>query len=296
MKYRITHITEYFYGESVPLCHNIVHLRPRDTETQTTLLNEIEVTPVPASRRNREDFFGNHLTWFSIQEPHESLRVEAISEVEVMPFQVPDGLDGTWENARQIVQSSLDPVVLDARQFIYASPYIPTNQELADYALPSFAPGRPLLEGIRELTKRIHGDFIFDARATSVGTPVMQVLRGRRGVCQDFAHLQIGCLRSIGLAARYVSGYLLTKPPPGKKRLVGADASHAWLSVFLPGFGWIDFDPTNDCIPSDEHITLAWARDYEDVGPVKGVIIGGHQHSVDVSVDVQPILEETVPA
>lgn len=297
MKYNITHITKYVYGDVVPLGHNLVHLQPRETERQALLSSEIDITPLPAARHDRIDFFGNFYTWFSIQEPHDSLLVESRSEVEVEPFNVPDSsTGGPWDAVPSILRSGLDPITLDAGQYIFDSPYIARDTELADYARADFASGRPLLECVTALTLRIQKEFIFDKTATSVGTPILDVLRSRRGVCQDFAHLQIGCLRSLGLAARYVSGYLVTHPPAGQPRLAGIDASHAWVSAFFPNYGWIDFDPTNGLIPSDEHITLGWARDYEDIGPVKGVIVGGHRHSVRVSVDVQSLPARSVVA
>ena len=188
--------------------------------------------------------------------------------------------------------------VQGARQFTFDSTYVASSPELADYARPSFAAGRSLLDCATDLTQRIFADFTFDSGATVIGTPVLDVLHHRHGVCQDFAHLEIGCLRSLGLAARYVSGYLVTKPPPGRPRLVGADTSHAWLSAYFPDYGWIDFDPTNGVIPSAEHITLAWARDYDDLSPVRGGwSVGGHRHSLAVSVDVEPVAAwESKPA
>jgi transglutaminase-like putative cysteine protease len=181
------------------------------------------------------------------------------------------------------------PWWLEARQFVYESPHVPITKALADYAAPSFSPGRPWLAAVLDLTARVFSQFQYDPTATTVNTPVAQVLQNRRGVCQDFAHLQIGCLRSLGLPARYVSGYLLTAPPAGQQRLVGADASHAWLSAFCPELGWIDFDPTNNQIPTTKHITLAWGRDYSDVCPIKGVLVGGGQHRMRVAVDVVPV-------
>ena len=296
MKFKVTHTTKYAYGEVVPLGHNLVHLRPRETERQTSLSNEISITPLPAARQDRIDFFGNHVTWFSIQEPHDSLQVVSRSEVDVVPFEVPATFrSGPWEAVPAMIKSGLDPAILDAGQFIFDSPYIPCSSDLAEFAMPSFPQGRSLFDGVLELTKRIYNDFKFMSGVTTVGTPILDVLRSRRGVCQDFAQLQIGCLRSLGLAARYVSGYLVTHPAPGQTKLTGVDASHAWVSVFFPNFGWIDFDPTNGIIPGGEHITLGWARDYDDIGPVKGVIVGGHRHSVRVAVDVEPIAPPTPP-
>jgi transglutaminase-like putative cysteine protease len=293
VKYQVTHATEYYYGRPVPLSHNIVHLRPRQTTLQSVLSYALELTPNPIDRAERIDFFGNTVSCFSIHEAHDRLRLVARSIVDVMTFEPPPASElPAWEEAARLLKQQLDPDVLDARQFIYESPFISTSSELANYAQPSFSPGRPMLECVNELTQRICDDFTFDTDYTTVGTPVLEVLHHRHGVCQDFAHLEIGCLRSLGLAARYVSGYLVTEPPPGQPRLIGADASHAWISVFFPGFGWIDFDPTNGVIPSSGHISLAWARDYGDVSPVRGVVLGGYRHSLRVSVDVAQIVAE----
>jgi transglutaminase-like putative cysteine protease len=179
---------------------------------------------------------------------------------------------------------SLD--ILDARQYVIDSPMIKTSAELGSYAQPSFLPNRPLVEVVRDLMQRIYKDFIYDPSFTTIATPLSEVLKYRRGVCQDFAHLAIACLRAHGIAARYVSGYVETRPEPGKPRIVGADASHAWFSVYIPGIGWLDFDPTNNTVPLDQHITLAWGRDYADVTPLKGIAFGGGQHTLSVSVDV----------
>lgn len=290
MKYKVSHITEYFYSDPVPLCHNVVHLQPRQTPRQQVISHALLVVPNPIARSERIDFFGNPTTWFSLSEPHESLKITAKSEVDVRPFEPPTGLWWpAWEQVVQMLRSRRDAVTLDARQFTFDSHYVSANHELAEYARPSFGAGRNLLEAATELTTRIYKDFTFDSGATTIGTPVLDVLHHRHGVCQDFAHLQIGCLRSMGLAARYVSGYLVTRPPPGRARLVGADTSHAWVSVYFPEYGWIDFDPTNGVIPSSQHIIVAWARDYDDLSPVRGVVVGGHRHSLAVSVDVEPV-------
>ena len=290
MKYRVTHTTDYHYGEAVPLSHNLMHLRPRDTARQLCLTNVISVTPAPALRRDRIDFFGNHMSWFSVQEPHQGLRVQSLSEVDVSPFKpAPRLAELAWDKVPDLLVRHLDPTTLEARQFTFDSAYVPRSAQLADYARPSFTPGRSLFDAVVELTTRIYSEFKFQAGATIVGTPMLDVLRNRRGVCQDFAHLQIGCLRSLGLAARYVSGYLLTHPPSGERQLTGADASHAWVSVFFPEFGWVDLDPTNGLLPSVEHVTVGWARDYDDISPVKGVIVGAHRHDLNVSVMVTPL-------
>jgi transglutaminase-like putative cysteine protease len=290
VRYNVVHVTEYFYGEPVPLCHNLAHLKPRDTARQTLLAHSLQVKPNPIVRSERVDFFGNLSTWFAIQEPHEVLKITGRSAVEVKSFEAPTGFWWpAWNEVRAMLEQRRDADLLDARQFVFDSPHVTTGQELAEYARPSFAPGRPMLEAVTEFTNRIYKEFVFDKAVTTIGTPVLEVLQHKHGVCQDFAHLQIACLRSLGLAARYVSGYLVTNPPPGKPRLVGTDASHAWVSVFFPDYGWIDFDPTNGVIPSSGHITLGWARDYSDISPVRGVVVGGSRHGLRVSVDVEPV-------
>jgi len=289
-RYRVTHRTEYVYADFVPLCHNSVHLQPRDTPRQTTRDCQIVITPHPASRGDRVDFFGNHVTHFAIQEPHRRLAILSTCEADVAPTVIPDdALSVLWEDAAARLARPVGAELIDAAQFVYDSPQVARHERLAAYARPSFESKKPLFDGVNELMLRIHDEFTFDTTATTIGTPVLEVLDHRHGVCQDFAHLMTGCLRSIGLAARYVSGYLLTKPPPGKPRLIGTDASHAWVSVYFAGTGWIDFDPTNGLVVSDQHVTIASARDYDDVCPVKGVVVGGRNHRLHVSVDVEPL-------
>jgi transglutaminase-like putative cysteine protease len=285
--YRVTHTTTYTYREPVSLCHNLAHLTPRPSARQTTDDFRLLIDPDPAVVHERADFFGNPVTFFTVQEPHTKLTVRAEHVTAVRPFDPPDpAATPPWEAVRDALRAARTPTALDAYQYAFDSPYIKSSAALAEYAAASFPPGRPLLEAALDLTGRIHRDFRYDPKATTLSTSLAEVLVGRRGVCQDFAHLEIGCLRSLGLAARYVSGYLLTRPAAGKERLVGADASHAWVSVYCPGWDWIDLDPTNDLVPSAEHILLAWGRDYDDVSPVKGVILGGGDHRIAVSVDV----------
>ena len=291
MRFNVTHLTEYTYGEPVPLCHNIAHLRPRVTARQAVHSHSIQVSPRPLLTSDRTDFFGNLASWFTVQEPHSQLKIVGRSLVDLQPFAPPTGLWWpAWEEVPGALLSRRDKDVLQARQFTFPSPHVMLADELANYARPSFPHGKPLLECVTDLTNRIYKEFTFDKQVTTIDTPVLEVLAHRRGVCQDFAHLQIGCLRSLGLAARYVSGYLFTKPPPGKPRLQGSDASHAWVSVFFPDYGWVDFDPTNGLLPSDGHVTLGWARDFSDISPVRGVVVGGRRHSLRVCVDVEPAL------
>ncbi len=292
MRYRVTHKTHYTYSRPVSLCYNLAHLRPRNFARQTCAQLALEIGPSPTLVQEWEDFFGNQVTHFAIQQPHESLTVTAISEVQVYPSAPLSDptFSMAWEAVREYVATGSNPEALETRQYVLESPFVcPSQNPLADYARPSFSPGRPLLEAVQDLMQRMHREFTYDPGFSTLATPLLDVLQHRRGVCQDFAHLGIGCLRSQGLAARYVSGYLETQPPPGQPRLAGADATHAWFSVYVPDWGWVDFDPTNNQIPMDRHITTAWGRDYGDVTPLKGVIFGGGSHKLAVAVDVERI-------
>lgn len=290
MIYRITHRTSYRYKNPVSVGSHVACLTPRTLPHHRVSRNELQIDPAPATRTERLDYFGNLLCFFTIQEPHKELVVEAQSEVTVEREMTPWPQDSPpWEEAVQAIKSDHSAAGLEAYQFGFESPRIRARAEFAAYALQSFAPGCPLAEGLLDLNERIHRDFQFDAKVTNVRTPTEEVFRKRRGVCQDFAHLQIACLRSLNLAARYVSGYLRTYPPPGQPRLVGADASHAWVSAYCPGVGWLDLDPTNNVVPSRGHVTLAWGRDYGDVSPLRGLILGGGYHTLKVAVDMEPL-------
>lgn len=293
MEYRVTHRTFYQYSESVSLCHNEAHLVPRsDPDVQTCHSSQVLIEPSPAVYHEREDFFGNPVVYFAIQEPHYTLEVTACSRISLtMPLPHNPSNSPPWEEVREIMAEGVDEDVVDARPFRLPSPFVPTSEELAQFALNSFTPNRPVLEGAREITYRLFSEFMFDPTFSTIATPVAAVLQHRRGVCQDFAHLAIAALRSIGLAARYVSGYIETLAPPGQPRLIGVDASHAWLAVFVPGMGWVEFDPTNNLMPHEQHIRLAWGRDFADVTPLKGVVLGGGSHGVNVSVDVERLPE-----
>jgi transglutaminase-like putative cysteine protease len=292
MKYRVTHITKYHYGAHVTLCHNVAHLLPRTTLQQTCQLSELKVTPLPVSVNEWTDLFGNRQASFSIQKPHTELVVTAISEVDVSAAGslLDNAFPVTWEEAARYLETTDDPDCIDARMYVFESDFIEFSDEVKNYSSKSFTPGRPLLDAVEDLMHRIYQDFDYVPGFSSIATPLSEVLKHRKGVCQDFAHLAIACLRMQGLAARYVSGYLETIPPEGKERLVGADASHAWFSVLAPHQGWIDFDPTNAKIPAEQHITAAWGRDYADVAPLKGIIFGGgNKNKLKVSVDVERI-------
>ena len=279
-----THVTTYLYGEPVPICHTQVHLTPRTSPRQRVVSYELEVRPEPAYLLTRQDYFGNEFTYFFIDEPHQTLTITALSQVAINAEDPPHGeLTPAWEKVRDEVRIAGDDEMFRALEFTFRSPFVKVGPEFAAYAAPSFAAGRPIGEATLELCHRIFKDFRYDKRATTISTPVDEVLKSRRGVCQDFAHLMIACLRSLGLPARYISGYLRSG-----KNSVGAEASHAWCSVFCPGFGWLDFDPTNDLMPQRNHLTIAYGRDYSDVAPVIGVAIGGGEQMINVSVEVLP--------
>jgi transglutaminase-like putative cysteine protease len=288
MNYRITHRTLYEYTAPVTVSHHVTRLEPLVFATQTCGEFSLKIVPEPALCRARGDYFGNRLCFFSIQEIHDRLEITTRSMVSVQA-RPPAALDASpaWDEVINLFRDPVSPEVVQPYQFVFDSPQVRASFELADYALESFRPGTPLLAGAADLNRRIFTDFKYDPKATTVATPLEDVWKSRRGVCQDFAHLGIACLRSLGLPAGYVSGYLRTRPPEGRPRLVGADASHAWFRVFCPGTGWVDFDPTNNAHPAEEHITVAYGRDFDDVSPVAGILTGGGEHDVRVSVDVE---------
>jgi transglutaminase-like putative cysteine protease len=289
MAYEVTHRTEYRYPSTVSSSFGEIVMLPRDLAGQACLRSELTIDPAPHDLRERRDFCGNRTTYFAVLAPHTRLSVTATSLVRVRDRQVRPSPESElpWERARE---RSLDGESLDASQFVLDSPLVAISEQLAEYAAPSFEPGRPVLASVVDLSSRIHRDFEFLPGVTEVKTTIEEVFARRAGVCQDFAHVAIGCLRSLGLAARYVSGYLETRPPPGQARLAGADVSHAWVSVFVPGAGWADVDPTNDQLVNDRYVTTAWGRDYTDVPPLKGVIFTqGDVQEMRVSVDVIPV-------
>jgi len=281
-RYDVLHTTEYDYSESVAVAQHVARLRPRQLPYQRCLEHDLVVTPAPAVTSAYEDYFGNPVTFFAVQGAHRHLVIRARSTVTVSCAELPKASDTPpWETAVNRAELPLDAV-----EVVFDSTQSRSQGGVQAYARESFQDGRPLLDAVLELTERIHAEFTFDPKATTVATPLMEVFASRRGVCQDFARLEIACLRSLGIPARYISGYLETEPPPGAPRLLGADASHAWMTVYCPGFGWIPVDPTNNVLPSNRHITLAWGRDYNDVSPIRGVILGGGTHSLRVHVDV----------
>lgn len=291
MKFTVKHTTAYHYDEPVTLGYNRAHLLPRNTSRQTVTESDIRVTPAPNWLQEHTDYFGNRFAYVIMQEPHRSLDITITTEVEV--------IDAS-HTQRQLAEeqyscsdmllamtTSLDPNLIQCREFTLSSPMIPLSDQLAEFARDLFTPDTPVLRAVSNLNSRIFHEFEYDPGFTTVATPLAEVLEHKRGVCQDFAHLAIGCLRALGFPARYVSGYLETLPPPGEEKLVGSDASHAWFSVFLPDYGWYDFDPTNNSEPAEQHITTAWGRDYGDVIPLCGVFFdGGKRQKLDVAVDV----------
>jgi transglutaminase-like putative cysteine protease len=289
--YRVVHRTEYRYDSDVSSSYGELYLLPRDVPGQVCRTSEVLIDPAPYDYRRRDDFYGNRVAYFAVLEPHDRLTVTAESTVDVnRPASVSLAADQPWEMVRDRLRLDASAEGFDARGFLLDSPKVVVSPAVAAYATPSFAPGRSLLEAVAELTSRIYADFAYKPGSTSVRTTLTELLERRTGVCQDFAHLAVGCLRSLGLAGRYVSGYLDTAPPAGQDRVVGADVSHAWPSVFVPDAGWVDFDPTNDRFVSDRYVTNAFGRDYGDVSPLKGVIYTESKKSeLHVSVDVAPV-------
>ncbi len=291
MKFRIRHETRYQYGESTSVSYNEVRLCPRESKNQHLISKTIEVAPTASQLRLRTDYFGNAVWYLAIDRPHRELAVTVKSHLQIDPIPIPKDLDQSppWEETVEMTANPVGPQCLAAVEYALDSPLVQSTPDLATYAQPSFSRGRPAMLAVKDLMQRIHDDFEFKPGFTDTATPLSEVLKHRKGVCQDFAQLAIGCLRSLGLAARYVSGYIETLPPPGKQKLKGADVSHAWFSAYIPPYGWLDFDPTNNQIPYDQHIVVGYGRDFSDVTPIKGVIFSGGYHELHVSVDVERI-------
>lgn len=293
MRYRVRHLTKYNYGAPVSLCYNMAHLLPRDTRNQRCLNQKINITPVPVYQNESKDYFGNQTFYFSIQEAHKKLEIDVTSDFEIDPIDMEACRASstlTCGELRALMKSAETPELRMVKEYLLDSPQIRRSDELKAYAESVFTDDKSVFEATIEFTHQVFTEFKFDPNTTTVATPLEQVLAQKSGVCQDFAHLAIGCLRSVGLPARYMSGYLETLPPPGQEKLVGVDASHAWFALYTPELGWIEFDPTNDLIPSDQHIVTAWGRDYSDVTPLQGVIFeGGGTQQLSVSVDVRRV-------
>ena len=292
MIFNVKHTTRYEYNAPVIYCHNIATLRPRKSNGQELLDYKIQITPQPAEISERIDYFGNYITRFSIQTEHKELKVTTKSKIvrDYAKFQdsfYSEACRGVTLGQALSALNSIDPLILDAKQYILESIFIRrADENIRDYAEVSFKGNRSVFDAAFELMQRIYTDFQFVPGFTSISTPVKEVMKEKKGVCQDFAQLAIACIRSVGLPARYVSGYIETVPPEGKEKLVGADASHAWFAIFIPGFGWVDFDPTNNLIPMDQHIVVGWGRDYYDVPPLKGVVYGSGKSKLKVAVDI----------
>ncbi len=292
MIFNIAHTTEYEYSSPVSYCHNIATLRPRESKGQELLSYEINIYPEPAEVTERIDFFGNYLTRFSLQSQHSVMKVVTKSKI-IRDYKAyresffTDACKGVTLNSALAALQSNSPEIIEAKQYILESIFIRrTDKAIRDYAELSFKGERSVFEAAYELMQRIYTDFDFVSGFTSISTPIAEVMKEKKGVCQDFAQIAIACIRSIGLPARYISGYIETLPPEGQKKLIGSDASHAWFSIFIPNFGWIDFDPTNNQIPFDQHIVVGWGRDYYDVPPLKGVVFGGGKSELKVAVDI----------
>ena len=288
MKYKIKHSTTYQYTDFVSLCQNQARLTPKTNHNQICHSSYIEITPQTSYLQEYTDYFNNKVTVFEIAKQHKKLTVTMVSEVELLAKHniYLSAVDMPWENVRDLLAIPTTPTLLKAAEFVLPSHYTPLEKEIRSYALSSFKTGINLIEGCKDLMARIFHEFKYDPGFTTISTPLSVVFAQKRGVCQDFAHFGLACLRSIGLAARYISGYIETLPPEGEEKLEGADATHAWFAVFLPNYGWVDFDPTNNVLPADQHITLAVGRDFSDVTPLKGVVFGGGSQVLDVAVDM----------
>jgi len=304
MLLHVTHETRYEYAPPVETAQHLAHLKPLATDSQRLVSHKLSIDPPPAQRSEQADLYGNTRAFFALEATHDKLVVTAESVVETSVPVLPPAVarELPWESVRERFRFRKDATFDAASEFVFPSPYVPRHDDFTAYARASFVPGRPAFDVAMDLTERMYEDFAYDADSTEINPPAVEALAQRKGVCQDFAHIMIACFRTMGLPARYVSGYLLTQPPPGQPRLVGADASHAWVSVYLPGEGnsaggWADFDPTNGRQPGEDYVTLAIGRDYSDVSPMRGVLHGGARHTLRVGVTVQPVGEvlEAVP-
>ena len=296
MVFQVSHTTKYEYESGVTFCHNMATLKPKDMPGQQVLDYQLDISPTPTEVSEKIDFFGNTITRFSIQKYHNELKVTTTSKIlrdySLQP-NIHDSVEGKSITLLQALAElkRYDAEILEVKQFILESILIaPITPEIKAYAELSFSPNRPVFEAAFELMQRIYTDFEFDPEFTNVATPIHTVMKEKKGVCQDFAQIAIACVRSMGLPARYVSGYIETLPPPGKEKLVGADASHAWFSVYIPKFGWVDFDPTNNQMPKNQHIIVSYGRDYYDVPPLKGVIYSTGKNKMKVAVDIRPVV------
>ncbi|AQU83206.1 MULTISPECIES: transglutaminase family protein [unclassified Halomonas] len=290
MNYSLRHTTRYHYSAPVTLCHSEARVLPRKTLHQQCGASGLTISPMPQMQAERRDVFGNRVLYFAMEEVHQTLDVTVVTPINTHPLGLLPVTSPAWE---QIAEQLCADNRFDMQLYRLDSPFIRRNEELATFARSCFTPGRPLLESALALNQLIYNTFEYDPSFTTLATPLSDVLTNRRGVCQDFAHVAIGALRSLGLPARYISGYLETQPPPGQPRLIGADASHAWLATWIPEWGWLALDPTNGTVAGEQHPVLAWGRDYADVAPLKGVMNGGGEHQLEVEVDVIPLTTDT---
>lgn len=293
VRYRVRHVTRYVYDRQVAHAHQLLHLTPRTTERQRCFGHAILVNPAAMLREDHLDAFGNGVTRLELDRPHGTLDIIATMEVEIAALAAMDARQSeNWEaNCESMQYRAQDQSAeqLDVLRYAGGSTYVPIKRMFEDYAQEVFTPDTPVLVGAEALMEKIHKEFEYSPGATEIATPLVEVFTERKGVCQDYAHLMIACLRSLGLAARYVSGYLRTQTETDESRLTGADASHAWVSVWAPPFGWVDLDPTNNLRVDRDHVVLAWGRDFGDVSPLRGVLLGGGSHSLEVGVAVTPL-------
>lgn len=289
MIYEVRHTTIYRYQAPASVSHHVARLKPRELPFQKPLSHRVDLDPAPTVWREQPDYYGNTMAFFTVQQPHHELQIRSQSRVELSsPPGIEPDASAPWEAVRELAFEHRLTEAGRAMEFAFDSPLVPRAPAYAEYGAVSFTAHRPVLAAAVDLMQRIHREFEFDPEASSVATPVSETFQRRRGVCQDFAHLMLACLRSLGLPARYVSGYLETSPPPGQPKLEGADASHAWVAVFCPRLGWLELDPTNAIIPGERHVRLAWGQDYSDVSPIRGVLVGSGEHELEVAVDVIP--------
>lgn len=285
MKYKIIHETEYIYSIPVTISQHLIHLEPRECRRQKWLEHNIEISPKPAYKLSRKDIYGNYVTAFSEEDEHKCFKVTARGTVEVQNVPVPD-INYSWETVRERLKKPKKQEDIEASMFLFSSPLVTFDNSIRNYAEESFTEERNFLEALKDLNHRIYEDFFYSPGSTKIGTLPNEILRERKGVCQDFAHFMTACLRSLGLSCAYISGYLHTRKQ-GEQQFLGADATHAWVSVYCPDFGYIEFDPTNDCLAGEEHIIVSKGRDFGDVSPLKGVITGGGPHTLNVAVKVE---------
>lgn len=293
MKYKVTHITDYIYEFPATLCHNLMFQVPPDLPFQEVEEYVCEISPKPSTEIERVDFFGNKYLYFSVERSHKNLSVTSKSVVKLSSppwITVKPSDTMPWEKVVELLHSTKTST--DVRQYYLESKHVDFIDGISDYALKSFTPGRPIMEATLDLNTRIFNDFAFTPGFSDISTPLQKVFKHKKGVCQDFAHFELACLRVIGLSARYVSGYLETLPPPGKPKMIGADASHAWIAIYIPEHDWVEFDATNNLLVNDKHIRVAVGRDFADVTPLKGIVYSGSKQEMKVSVDVRNLEEK----